>query len=61
MLPVIVLLGLLGVFVVSRFAYWRWAIHRSRRQVATSFDPPSGKPAATQRYVLYRGTRRWGK
>jgi hypothetical protein len=63
-LPVIALLGLLGVlvlFAASRLAYWRWAIHRSRRQVATTFDPLSGKRAPRKRYVLYRGTRRWGR
>jgi hypothetical protein len=63
-LPVIALLGLLGVlalFAASRLAYWRWAIRRSRRQVATTLDPLPGKRAPRKGYVLYRGTRRWGR
>jgi hypothetical protein len=44
--PVLVLVGLLGSFLAIRFAYWHWAINRSRRRVV--------------RYAVYRGTGRWG-
>ena len=47
-----VLLGLLagfGLFVASRFAYWRWAIHRSRCQVDASSRqcPGASRPMST--------------
>ena len=60
-LPIVVLVALLGLFVASRFAYWRWAIQRSRRLAPTSFDPAPGMRAPSKRYILYRGTKRWGK
>jgi hypothetical protein len=53
--PVIGLVGLLVLFVVIRFAYWRWAIHRSRRQV---IDSMRGESAPKRGYALYRGRRR---
>jgi hypothetical protein len=57
-----VLLGLLagfGLFIASRFAYWRWAIHRSRCQVDASSHAMPGSLAPNEHYALYRGTRRW--
>ena len=58
--PVAALAGLLALLAAIRFAYWRWAIRRSRHQVANGFDSKPGEHASKDAYPVYRGTRRWG-
>ena len=59
--PVAALAGLLALVALARFAYWRWAIRRSRHHAGKGLDSLPGKPASKNPYAVYRGTRRWGK
>ena len=59
--PVVALAGLLALLVAIRFAYWRWAIRRSRHHVANGIASKTGEHASKDAYPVYRGTRRWGR
>ena len=59
--PVVALAGLLALLVAIRFAYWRWAIRRSRHDVANGSASLTGEHASKDAYAVYRGTRRWGR